>query len=94
MEFYFLLCFFCVRLNSCKTAQRGGAGEVCCEDKEEARGWAGGEGGGGETVAGLTRVTLIRGESQIETWQRFDSRASKEADRKSFLWLKSLVHRS
>lgn len=49
--------------------------EVCCEDKIETQGWAGGR----ETLAG---VTLIRGEPQIET-QRFDSSAGREADPKS-----------
>lgn len=50
--------------------QLKGAREVCCKDKEEAQGWAGGK----ETLAGLNGVTRIRGESQMET-QRFDSSA-------------------
>lgn len=56
-------------------AELKGAREVCCEDKEEAQGWAGGK----ETLAGLTGVTRLRGESQMET-QRFDSSAGGEAD--------------
>lgn len=67
MEFYFLY-DFCVFLKTCYVAQRGGAEwegaeEVCYEDKHEERGQAGSR----ETLAGLTGVTLIRGESQIET---------------------------
>lgn len=59
-------------LTTFKAEQRGGdhggkeRGEVCSSDKEEARGWAWG-GGGGAMLTGLERAMLHGGESQIET---------------------------
>lgn len=74
-------------LNSCKAAQRGGseregAGEVCREDKEEARGWAGG-GGGGRNAGGVDQGDTDQRRIPNRDRQRFDSRAGREADLKS-----------